>query len=202
MKILAISDMEEKYLWDFYQPGRFEGIDLILAAGDLDRRYLEFIATMARAPVWYVPGNHDRSYRENPPQGCRCIDDQLAVFRGVRILGLGGSMRYNAGPYQYSEREMGLRIARRRMDLWRYRGMDILLTHSPAFGRNDGRDRAHTGFDCFNDLVQVYRPKFHIYGHVHPSYLCGQPPLDRVGATRLVNACGRVLLDYPPDGES
>ena len=52
------------------------------------------------------------------------------------------------------------------------------------------------------ETIQVYRPKFHIYGHVHPCYLCGQPPLDRVGATRLVNACGRVLLDYPPAGES
>lgn len=198
MKILAISDTEEKYLWDYYQPGRFGGLDLILAAGDLNRKYLEFIATMSKAPVLYVPGNHDGSYQTQPPQGCQCIDDKLVVFQGVRILGLGGSIRYSGGAYQYTEREMGLRIARRRMDLWRHKGIDILLTHSPAFGRNDATDRTHIGFDCFNDLVQVYQPKFHIYGHVHTSYTGGKAPLERVGATRLINACGRVVLDYPP----
>lgn len=197
MRILALSDREEKSLWEYYEPGRLAGIDLILAAGDLNRRYLEFIATVASCPVFYVPGNHDTAYRQDPPQGCQCIDNQLVVYEGIRILGLGGSMRYNGGEYQYSEREMALRIARRRMDLWRHKGMDILLTHSPAFGRNDGRDRAHTGFDCFNDLVTVYQPACHIYGHVHPSYTPGRRALDRVGATRLVNAYGRVVVDLP-----
>lgn len=195
MKILAISDVEEKYLWDYYEPGRLDGIDLILAAGDLDRHYMEFIATMAKVPLLYVPGNHDAGYLDRPPEGCINIDDQLVVYKGIRILGLGGSIRYNPGPYQYTEREMAIRVAHRRMDLWRHKGMDILLTHSPAFGWNDGTDRAHTGFACFQDLIQVYRPQFHIYGHVHGSYTGGKDPITHIGPTRLVNACGRILVE-------
>ena len=51
MKILAIADEEAKYFYDFYVPGRLDDFDLILACGDLKKRYLEFIATMAHCPV-------------------------------------------------------------------------------------------------------------------------------------------------------
>lgn len=198
MKILALSDMPDRALWDYYQPERLVGIDLILAAGDLDRQYLEFIATMARVPVFYIHGNHDGSYDRNPPQGCLSIEDRLVVYQGVRILGLGGCLRYNGGPHQYSQREMALRAARRRLDLRRQGGLDILLTHSPALGWNDGKDRAHTGFEAFQDLITLYQPAYHIYGHVHPAYLAGGPVLDRVGSTRLVNACPRAVIQFPP----
>lgn len=99
MKILAIADEESKYLWDFFEKSKLEGIDLILSAGDLDPRYLSFLATFTHAPVLYVHGNHDKIYDKVPPDGCICIDDDIYVHNGVRILGLGGSMRYCYGPY-------------------------------------------------------------------------------------------------------
>ena len=37
MKILAISDVESKYLWDYFQPEKLEGVDLILSCGDLPK---------------------------------------------------------------------------------------------------------------------------------------------------------------------
>ena len=40
MKILAIADEESKYLWDFYEKGKLDGIDLIISCGDLDPNYL------------------------------------------------------------------------------------------------------------------------------------------------------------------
>ena len=40
MKILAISDVESKYLWDYFQPEKLEGVDLILSCGDLKASYL------------------------------------------------------------------------------------------------------------------------------------------------------------------
>lgn len=70
MKILTIADDEDKYLWDYYQPGRLDDIDLILAAGDLDARYLTFLVTMAHCPLLYVNGNHDH-YDAVPPRGVR-----------------------------------------------------------------------------------------------------------------------------------
>ena len=31
MRILAVSDEESKYLWDYYEPEKLHGIDLIIA---------------------------------------------------------------------------------------------------------------------------------------------------------------------------
>jgi hypothetical protein len=50
MRILLVSDEESPYLWDYYQPGRLEGIDLILSCGDLKPEYLSFLVTMSTAP--------------------------------------------------------------------------------------------------------------------------------------------------------
>ena len=40
MKILAISDVPSKLLWDESVRKRLEGIDLILSCGDLPKKYL------------------------------------------------------------------------------------------------------------------------------------------------------------------
>ena len=66
MKLLLVSDEESPYFWDYYRPGRLDGIDLILAAGDLKAEYLSFLVTMGRAPVLYIHGNHDKTYEQFP----------------------------------------------------------------------------------------------------------------------------------------
>ena len=110
MKILAIGDVESKYLWDYFERSKLEGVDLIISTGDLNPNYLSFLATFTSAPVLYVHGNHDEKYDRQPPEGCICIEDDVFVYRGVRILGLGGSMKYKYGKHQYSEWEMRMRI--------------------------------------------------------------------------------------------
>ena len=69
MRILAIADEESKYLWDYYEPEKLRGYDLIVGCGDLNIHYLTFLATMAPVPVIYVHGNHDASYDMYPPTG-------------------------------------------------------------------------------------------------------------------------------------
>ena len=69
MKILAVADEECKALWDYFTPDKLEGVELIIACGDLSRHYLEYLATMAPVPLLYVHGNHDESYDTRPPQG-------------------------------------------------------------------------------------------------------------------------------------
>ena len=49
MKILAIADEESAYLWDYFEKSKLAGIDLIISCGDLDPRYLSFLATGAFA---------------------------------------------------------------------------------------------------------------------------------------------------------
>ena len=87
MKILAVSDIESKYLWDYFEPKKLEGVELILSCGDLAAEYLSFLATFTHAPVLYVHGNHDAGYENRPPEGCICIEDEIFTYRGVRILG-------------------------------------------------------------------------------------------------------------------
>ena len=69
MKILAISDHESTYLWDYFEQSKLEGIDLIISCGDLHPHYLTFLVTMTNVPVLYVHGNHDTKYKDTPPEG-------------------------------------------------------------------------------------------------------------------------------------
>ena len=195
MKILLLSDKEDAFLWDYYRPGRLDGIDLILSCGDLKAEYLSFLVTMGRAPVFYVHGNHDLRYPLEPPEGCDCVEDKIVEYRGLRIFGLGGSARYSGKAFQYTEREMERRIAKRRFALRRAGGFDILLTHAPAARCGDGEYYAHRGFECFNPLIEQYRPRSHIHGHVHMNYGCGAERTMQRGDTTVINAWGKYLLE-------
>ena len=196
MKLLLLADTESKYLWDYYQPGRLDGFDLILSCGDLDALYLSFLVTMGRAPLLYVHGNHDGSYARTPPEGCDCIEDALVTVKGLRILGLGGSAHYSGGPHQYTEQEMAKRLRKLRRAIRRAGGVDLVLTHAPPLGCGDAEDPAHQGFACFQELIEQYRPAYFIHGHVHASYLSGDfERLHRCGETTVVNAWEQYELE-------
>ena len=169
MKILVLSDVPSKWLWDFFERDKLEEYDLILSCGDLPAEYLSFLVTFAKGPLLYVHGNHDH-YDRKPPEGCICIEDQIYEYNGVRILGLGGSMRYKPGDNMYTEQEMCKRVRKLRWPLLRSKGFDILLTHSPAKGFNDLDDWPHRGFEVFHHLLKKYEPKYFLHGHVHLNY--------------------------------
>lgn len=196
MKILAISDEESAFLWDYYQPGRLKGIDLILSSGDLKASYLSFLVTMSNRPLLYVCGNHDAGYDVQPPEGCDCIDDKLLTIKGLRILGLGGSQLYNGGPHQYTEKQMQRRIKRLSWKIKRAGGVDLVLTHAPVRGYGDQDDMAHRGFEAFLPLLDKYKPKYLIHGHVHKSYTgAGFERERQYGETTIINAYGRYIFD-------
>lgn len=196
MKILALADEESAYLWDYFEKSKLEGIDLIISCGDLNPKYLSFIATFTNAPVIYVHGNHDKKYKTLPPEGCICIEDDIYVYKGVRILGLGGSMKYNSDECQYTEREMRKRVRKLRWKLFRSKGFDILVTHAPAYGLNDGDDLPHRGFKVFNTLIEKYNPKYFLHGHVHMRYGRKHVRFDTCGDTQVINAFERCVFEY------
>ena len=110
MKILAISDVPPS-LVGLRHPEHLQGIDLILSCGDLPKKYLEYLTNFTTVPILYVHGNHDGSYRGDEPGGCICVDDQVFVWNGLRIMGLGGCFRYNQeDTYQYTEKAMRRRV--------------------------------------------------------------------------------------------
>ena len=197
MRILTVSDEECAALWDYYTPGKLSEYDLIISCGDLNAKYLSFLVTMARCPVLYVHGNHDGGYATHPPEGCDCIDDHLVVYNGLRILGLGGCRKYRPGPHQYSEREMRRRIRKLKLHLWLAGGVDIVVTHAPAQGLGDDEDPAHWGFEALRELLEEYKPKYLIHGHVHMRYGFARERTLQFGDTTIINACERYSFDIP-----
>jgi Icc-related predicted phosphoesterase len=192
MKILAISDIESKYLIDFFDASKYKDVDLILSAGDLNSSYLSYVVTMINKPLFYVHGNHDMRLLNNPAEGCECIDDGIIEFKGIRIAGLGGCMTYSGKSLQYTEAEMAWRIKK---NFFKYRkGIDILLTHAPAFGLGDGKDQAHTGYQSFISLLDKYAPKLMIHGHMHLNYgICYRE--HQYKSTRIINAFDHTIIE-------
>ena len=196
MRILAISDHISQLYYDYYKPGMLDEFDLILSCGDLKREYLEFLVTMAHCPLLYVRGNHDDRLIKEPAEGCVCIEDQIYVHQGVRILGLGGSYRYRDGENMYTEKQMERRIKKLKSRLKKSDGFDILLTHAPARHINDFDTIPHRGFECFVGLLEQYRPKYFIHGHIHQNYGVNIPKKTVRDETVIINAYEYYRFDY------
>ena len=196
MKIMVMSDTESAAIWDYYKPGMLKGYDLIISCGDLHPHYLSFIETFANVPLLYVHGNHDQKYKEIPPDGCFCIEDQVYVHEGIRILGLGGCMRYRPGEHQYTEKEMEKRIKKLRTKLKRTGGFDILVTHAPAADFHDGDDLCHKGFAVFRGLLAEYQPQYFLHGHMHMNYGAKTPRVSMLGETVVINSYRTFEFEY------
>jgi Icc-related predicted phosphoesterase len=187
--------------------------DVVLSCGDLPFDYLEYLVSRLDVPVLYVLGNHDPSLKmpdmtwmplrsELPPlpgpQGCTNIDGRVVEVQGVRIAGLGGSLRYKEGPNQYSQGQMGRRALRlelllRLKRVQRGRKLDLLVLHAPPYGAAEAKDAAHVGFVSFLRLIRNFRPVLAVHGHIHPY---GRVlPERQIGSTRVVNVVPWRLLE-------
>lgn len=195
VRIMVLADVPNRAIWDFFEPSRLKGIDLIISCGDLPAEYLAFISTFFNGDVLYVHGNHDKEYLCCPPGGCIDIEDRIYVYKGIRILGLGGSIRYKKGPYQYTQAEMHRRVLKLWFKLKKAHGIDILVTHSPAMGINDIPDHVHEGFAAFLELIHRYHPRYLIHGHVHMNYgRC--PRISEYEGTTIINAYDKYIFEY------
>ena len=195
VKILVIADIESRSMWDFYDPSKLEGVDLIISCGDLNPRYLEFLVTLSGCPLLYVHGNHDSVYEKTPPEGCECLEDRIVRCKGLRILGLGGSMRYKEGPFMYTERQMRMRVLKARIKAALCGGVDLFVTHVPPGGCGDLEDLPHRGFACFNTFLNAVRPRFMIHGHVHKTYGKFRRERTHESGTRIINAYDYYILE-------
>ncbi|MGW4401744.1 metallophosphoesterase family protein [Amycolatopsis nivea] len=214
-KALVVADEADERLWT--TAVRSLRVDLVVAAGDLPFAYLEFLAGMLDVPCVFVPGNHDPDLSgftrygglsmkdgfpvEWPgPAGGINADGRIVDVAGLRIAGLGGSIRYRDGPNQWTQRQQARR-ARRLERRFRWRkwrdgnGIDILLTHSPPRRLGDREDPPHQGFTCLHRTIDTLRPQWLLHGHIHPH---GEPVPDRVaGGTRIRNVVGYQVMEFP-----
>src|SRR4029077_2969375 len=134
-RILAIADEVDEAVYEdkltTLRP------DLVVSCGDLPFEYLEYIVSRTDVPLVYVLGNHDPELRSSVPtlapvrldapmpgpQGCDNADGRVVAAAGLRIAGLGGSMRYRPGaPHQYTDAEMW----------WRALSLEMRIKLNPA----------------------------------------------------------------------
>lgn len=192
---MAIADTESKALWDHYNHNRLDDTDLIVSCGDLHPHYLSFLVTCTNVPLLYVHGNHDDCYDHIPPEGCICIDDKIYVHEGIRFLGLGGCLPYRPGSYMYTENQMRRRIKKVQRQIQKHKGFDVLVTHAPARGIGDSQDHAHQGYEAFLPLLEKYRPRYMLHGHVHITYDYRLQRETRYMDTTVINAYERYFLE-------
>jgi Icc-related predicted phosphoesterase len=217
IRVLAVSDEVDEAL--AADPGPARTAELILACGDLPFEYLDTLMNALDVPLVFVPGNHDRDVsgfrlarsgltlraglpaRPPWPDGAVNADGRVVDVAGLRVAGLGGCLRYGAGPNQYTDRQQGLRALRLRgAARWRRlrdgRGVDVLLTHAPPRGVGDGDDAPHRGFAALPGLVRALAPTALLHGHVHP-YGSHVRPV-RLHGTTICNVTGWHLIDIGP----
>ncbi|MBP5180795.1 MAG: metallophosphoesterase family protein [Clostridiales bacterium] len=195
MRILAVADIEDRRLYDFFTKDRVKGVDLIISCGDLKADYLDFLMTMVNVPMAYVRGNHDDNLNAKPPLGGICLEDNVVNIMGYNFLGLGGSMKYHNGLNMFTEKEMRWRTINM-APMATIKGVDVLVTHSPARGYGDLDDLPHRGFECFNKVMNRYHPQLMLHGHVHANYGMNiAMEREHPSGTKIVNAYGYQIID-------
>ena len=217
--MLAVSDEVDNAL--YADVGAVREARLIVACGDLPFDYLGYLMNALDVPLVFVPGNHDpdvSGYRTSragltlkaglparPPWPDGAVNAERAVVDavGLRVAGLGGCLRYNDGPNQYTRRQQARRArSLSRRARWRAardgRGVDVLLTHAPPRGVGDREDRAHQGFEALHWLARRIQPSLLLHGHIHPDEMPAR--VHRLGCTVVRNVAGHHLLDIEPGG--
>lgn len=218
MRILCLSDTTSSLAFSPMVREVYKDVDLIISAGDMPLESYDYVSTLLHKDVYYVYGNHNlKDFRKEMrvdnlfslPKDDeynqkfygflidgKCYRDKNT---GLLIAGLGGSMLYNGGDSQYTEKQMRYRIWKLIPQLLynkkRYgRFLDILVTHAPPYGMGDGEDLCHRGFKCFLSFIDKYQPRYLLHGHVHLIDM-NSPRIIERGNTKIINVYASYLLE-------
>ncbi len=201
LRVLAVSDQIDPRIHSATLRQRMPDIDVVVAAGDLPSRYLEFLADALERPVYYVLGNHmeewvkdQQSGKIYQPMGAESLSGRVIYDKtnGIIIAGMSGSPKYSGeGGQQFTEFQVYLTIARMTPRLiWnrlrRGRWVDLLITHAPPRDVNDRPDQAHRGFVAYRNFVSLFKPRYLLHGHIH-LYDRNEPWQATLGETRVIN---------------
>ncbi|HPA09693.1 MAG TPA: metallophosphoesterase [Treponemataceae bacterium] len=222
MKILCISDQIDPLVYSPNIRERYKDCDLVISAGDLPMEYLDFIVSSLNKPLLFVFGNHNleefRLYHRTgalastgthlplkplPPEACHgttYVGFKVHREGNLLVAGVSGSIRYNAGLSQYTERQMLFRLLkmlpRLLVNKLKYgRFVDIFLTHAPPEGIHDKNDPCHRGFRCYLWFMRTFKPRFMVHGHIH-LYDMQDVRVSRYFDTTVINAYSHHILDF------
>lgn len=186
MKILCIADTHGQ-LDDNWYSG--EEYDLCIMLGDHSLGDTEKILRyIPKEKIRAIYGNHDVPISGKTPITYFGLTElKNEVFNGVRLLGVGGSLRYKKGYQVFWEQDECSEHMAKQPEA------DVLITHDLAYGernrllwpdsenirgravtigyRYDISDHpAHIGLKGFAEYLAKYPDCRHIHGHIHRSY--------------------------------
>ena len=129
------------------------------------------------------------------------IDPATGKRTPLLLAGVSGSLLYNKGLNQYTEKQMKAKLLKmvpalikNKLKYGRY--IDILLTHASPRHIHDKEDPCHKGFECFNWFIQKFKPKYLIHGHIH-LYDAREKRITKTEDTTVVNAYAHLLIEFP-----
>jgi len=207
MKILSVSDVELNLIYSPQIVDRFNEVDVIISCGDLPFYYLEYMISMLDKTLYFVRGNHAPTMEHGaswetpyPLGGCNLHRRPSCTSGGLLLAGVEGSLRYNKGPYQYTQNQMWMHVFRLIPQLFINRllygrFLDIFVTHAPAWKIHDADDRPHQGIKAFRWFDRVFQPSYHLHGHVH-LYRQDAIKLSFYGKTKILNTYGYQVTDF------
>jgi predicted phosphodiesterase len=153
--------------------------DFLIFAGDMSvhgsrRECRRFMAWMAEQPCPYkicIAGNHDFYFEEASPEQLKAdipsdvlyLNDGMAEVGGLKIWGSPVQPTFLQMAFN---RDRGEAIRRH----WALipEGLDVLVTHGPAFGILDRTDRGMSvGCQDLRQRIAEVRPRLHVCGHIH-----------------------------------
>ena len=209
IRLLAASDEREPGLEVEANRARIEPVDAVIGCGDLDPKWLAFLADAFRAPLLYVRGNHDHGgdWDERHP----VVPTPLSSGTTTTIAGLpiasfewpgAGSSRNRRRPDLAWWDVLGLlrRLFVRRLGAPRLHRPEPLLviSHAAPEGAGDAPDLYHRGVPAYRVVLERLRPPLWLHGHTTTASV--DSLVVRSGTTTLVNVTGAVLVELvPPD---
>ena len=201
IRFLVASDAPEPALEHAANREALGHLDGIIGCGDLEPKWLEFLADAFNTPLIYVRGNHDHGgqWHERPLPVPGWLEagtiDRLA---GIPIVGLewpGVDAPGNRRRPWLAWRQT-LRIARRLLTARLWRTPLIVISHVPPAGVGDASDAYHVGFDAYRWLLDRLAPPVWLHGHTTTASVTRL--VEQSGPTVVANATGALLIELTP----
>lgn len=177
MQITLISDTH-----GFHNRLQLEGGDMLIHAGDVTARgkeweavqFLEWFKNQNYKHKIFIAGNHDWFFEHASAEQIQSIIPNEVIYlndSGICIEGFNiwGSPIQPTFFNLAFNRERGKMIDKH----WQLipKNIDILITHSPAFGILDQTIRGEkVGCEMLLEKINEDRPKLHVFGHIHEGY--------------------------------
>jgi hypothetical protein len=209
IRYLAVSDEREPSLEVEANRDAIAPIDAVVGCGDLDPRWLAFLADAFAAPLAYVRGNHDHG--GDWEERTLVVPQPLESGTTSRLAGLTvGTFEWPGAGSAHNRRRPDIawldafRLLRRRLGQWltsipsRRIEPILVISHAAPEGAGDAPDLYHRGFPAYRRILDWLQPPVWLHGHTTTAAV--DSLVVRSGPTTLVNVTGAVLVELvPPD---